>query len=1392
MSAIDLAPVTVHLDGHGPLVVHPGTDRDTVGDLVQALAPFAGPADTARSLWVDDRVWPPDTRLVDSGLRAGSRLRLATRSDGAPHVTALSAPPSDGAVAELRVVAGPDAGHVWRLRPGRHLLGRSPTAELRLAAGDLEPHHLLVEVATDGRCRVRQLAGHVPARCGDRPLAPGGTALVPGDVVHLGPTSLAVVHPSGSGAATAHSVPDGPDPWRRPLQRVTRRAAPPEPAPIHLPTAPGRATGAGGPALAPVLISLGLAIVLAAVSGRGEMVWFAAFAAVAGLGLWVHHGARRMVRLRREGARHRREVSEAREAMGLAHRQAALLRWRAHPELAELVRRASERDPRCWVRRPHRDADAWTVTLGRGDPPWSPDLVDERGETVPAERAVEAGLGVPPTALHGVPVTVDLSPGAVIGLEGPGAAALARALVVQLAVQVGPADWQLAVASGSAGRDAGWDAGWDGCRWLPQLASPETGPMVPDDLAELAATVSHDDRHLVVVVLDPALLASRTGPVRQVLAAARGSAAVLVVDDHPGPAGRSRLPSWCTSRVRLGPAGGARLVDHGAAPVELRPAGLQPGLFTAAAAALAGWSDPEAPDAGSTLPAEVRLSSLTGAVDAAALARRWSEPPGNPVAPLGAGASGPVHVDLATDGPHALVAGTTGAGKSELLRTLVCGLALGTSPEHLSFVLVDYKGGSAFDVCASLPHVAGVVTDLDAHLGERVLLGLDAELRRRERVLREAGVADLDGLRSLPAHRRPSNLARLVVVVDEFATMAVELPDFLGALVAVAQRGRSLGVHLVLATQRPAGVVRDDVRANTNLRISLRVQSTAEAHDVVGDAAPATFPRQLPGRAMACLGGEERLVFQTAAVSCPPPPAGGRRLRVVLRGAEPSPADGSSSTELELLVRAACDAARQLGLRPPAAPWIPPLPDRLVEAPPGAVGLLDDPEHQRQLPLVWAAHGHLVVCGGRRSGSTSTLATAVRTVAAGASPSALHVYVLDGGGSGALAGLRSLPHTGDVVPAGDAERVRRLLRRLDDELDERRLDAGRRARRVVLAVDGVGAVRTAVEADPELQGWFDRLCLEGPALGMVLAVTAERPGVVGAALSAGTEARWVHRMSDPVEAASLGVAALPADGPPGQVVDAATGLRGQVLAPDAAPVPAPGAVDPTDLPAAVRPLPAVVPTLSAGPSIDAHGTRHLPLGVGERDLQEVAVEVGSGEHMLVLGPSRSGRTSTLHRLADGWRRLHPTGCVIGIEGRVPARRQLAAGLDASCPTLLVVDDAELVDDADGTLQHALASASADVTVLAAARPDALRGAFGHWTSIVRRSRLGLVLGPAGDLDGDLLGCMLPRAWPIRPRPGLGWLVQRGEARLVQVAMPPEGGDQAASSTPSVMCTVRSQ
>ncbi|MGN6273781.1 MAG: FtsK/SpoIIIE domain-containing protein [Protaetiibacter sp.] len=347
-----------------------------------------------------------------------------------------------------------------------------------------------------------------------------------------------------------------------------------------------------------------------------------------------------------------------------------------------------------------------------------------------------------------------------------------------------------------------------------------------------------------------------------------------------------------------------------------------------------GWRPPGA------IPGEVDLEQLLDETDATAAA-----------AAIGRDASGTVLVDLEQHGPHALVAGTTGAGKSELLVSWVLALAARRPPAELAFLLVDFKGGSSFMPLLALPHVAGVVSDLDEATATRAVESLRAELRRREAVLADPGVRDID---ELP----PRGLPRLVIVVDEFAALVALDAELQGVFADLAARGRSLGMHLILGTQRPAGVVRDAVLANITVRICLRVLETAESSAVVGVPDAAALPLERRGRGLLRDAGHAR--------------------EVQFARAEPG--------------FAARIAERWRGHPvPEARPWLDPLPARIAvrEVPPApsglAVGFIDLPDHQRRDPLIvdpWQA-GALLVVGAASSGRTEALATISAAAMAG-------------------------------------------------------------------------------------------------------------------------------------------------------------------------------------------------------------------------------------------------------------------------------------------------------------------------------------------------------------------------------------------------------------------------
>ena len=461
---------------------------------------------------------------------------------------------------------------------------------------------------------------------------------------------------------------------------------------------------------------------------------------------------------------------------------------------------------------------------------------------------------------------------------------------------------------------------------------------------------------------------------------------------------------------------------------------------------------------------------------AARIAGRWRDGGRSTLAVIGESYDGPFGIDISKDGPHALIAGTTGSGKSELLQTIVASLAVANRPDEMTFVLIDYKGGSAFAECALLPHTVGMVTDLDPHQVERALVSLTAELTRRERILAAAGAKDIEAYQLLVDGRRAPSLPRLVIVVDEFAAMSRDLPDFVTGLVNIAQRGRSLGLHLMLATQRPSGVVSAEIRANTNLRIALRVTDPVDSADVIGVPDAATIGQSNPGRAYVRLGHASLVPFQAGRVGGRRPGAGPAATAApwvapvewaMLGKPEPARPAGPARreaeiTDLTVLVEEIRRATSGLRIQHPHRPWLAPLPpslllhdlmpaspgpERPAGGPPACVfGLVDLPTIQQQQSAVLALDSftHLMAAGAPRSGRSQLLRTIAGALALAHSPADVHLYGIDCG-NGALLPLAELPHCGAVVSRAQTERAARLLRRLAAELS-RRQEAARRGR----------------------------------------------------------------------------------------------------------------------------------------------------------------------------------------------------------------------------------------------------------------------------------------------------------------------------------------------------------
>jgi DNA segregation ATPase FtsK/SpoIIIE, S-DNA-T family len=362
---------------------------------------------------------------------------------------------------------------------------------------------------------------------------------------------------------------------------------------------------------------------------------------------------------------------------------------------------------------------------------------------------------------------------------------------------------------------------------------------------------------------------------------------------------------------------------------------------------------------------------------------------------IGVSRTGPMSIDLVRDGPHAVVGGTTGSGKSELLVSWVASIAARYRPTAVTFLLVDFKGGAAFDPLLPLPHCVGLITDLDQLEAARALASLRAELRYREQLLRDLGARDITGA--------AGRLPRLVIVVDEFQAMLESLSELHAAFVDIAARGRSLGIHLILCTQRPSGVVRDALLANCSLRLSLRVNNRADSQAVIGTDAAAALAASIPGRCLVASGAGAPTLCQVAVTvaadiraiadadaggdadtpAAPPPPTTPAPRRPWL---DPLPARIARAEVLAFEARPvdARPVARPVDALPGEALGLAPqrtLPQasggRHASSPPGLLlGLVDEPAHQRYRVARYdpSTHGSLLLLGAPGSGKSTLLA----------------------------------------------------------------------------------------------------------------------------------------------------------------------------------------------------------------------------------------------------------------------------------------------------------------------------------------------------------------------------------------------------------------------------------
>lgn len=497
-------------------------------------------------------------------------------------------------------------------------------------------------------------------------------------------------------------------------------------------------------------------------------------------------------------------------------------------------------------------------------------------------------------------------------------------------------------------------------------------------------------------------------------------------------------------------------------------------------------------------------------------------------------------------GPHGLIAGTTGSGKSELLQSYILSLAVNFAPEDVGFLPIDYKGGGMANLFAKLPHLMGMITNLDGAATDRALKSIHAELQRRQRYFREFGVNNINGYTKLykEGKQHPDDqqyphepLPHLFLISDEFAELKANEPDFMDELVSTARIGRSLGVHLILATQKPSGVVNDQIWSNSRFKIALKVSEPADSKEIIHTPDAATITQV--GRAYLQVGNNEIYeLFQSAYSSADyePDDDGANQVdnriwlinhlgQAELLTRDLSEDDGGSvndgQTQLEAVVDEIAKDTEEAQAKIPMKPWLPPLKeslagpdinwqeswttDRTLTVP---FGELDIPSHQeqKQLDFDLAKFNPTLIVGSAGYGKSVALQTIITNLAKANNPEQVQFYLLDFGTNGLLP-LVGLPHVGDIAGFDNLEKLGKLLKKLSKLVDDRKATfqdksvsnlaqyeelTGESLPVTVVAID---AYDTVVENDDQRNGIdlvITKLLREGQALGIYTIMTANR------------------------------------------------------------------------------------------------------------------------------------------------------------------------------------------------------------------------------------------------------------------------------------------------------------
>lgn len=785
------------------------------------------------------------------------------------------------------------------------------------------------------------------------------------------------------------------------------------------------------------------------------------------------------------------------------------IRRESHPGMEDMLRIAGalganmRPQKRLWERRVN-DPDFLEFTIGMGCVPFSTTIqVPQPRQDSPVDPRLYE-LEQRYRMLHDVPITIALREVGSLGIAGPRARSLAllRLLLWQAVVFHAPTELRIAVVSPNAAAPE-----WDWVRWLPHTvplnndtdycarmcASEDAAvtQLMSSLLDQLSRRRDQQARHAqqdtppptftpILLVVDGVERVRDQPLLSEIMrdGARYNMVALFLVERWeaiPGECGAmldvcSNTPRWARagqdwSRTPL-------MIDTTEATVR-RSAHLARTLAPLKLAEAGRNQD---------MPRSVRLFDLLNINNEQDLKPPvfWNRPPQrvwHPDVPIGQTAGKQVLcIDLNEDrhGSHGIIAGATGAGKSVLLQSLIAALAIKHSPLQMQLLLIDFKGGASLAQLSKLPHTVGFVTDLEGRLAERAMTAIKSEIRYRKLLFRKAEARVGSKVENISEYRQkaPPDLAplpNLLIVIDEFDEMVQSHKDFVAELVRVVKQGRSLGVHLLVASQQPAKAVTDDIRTQLKYFIALRLGSSEDSREMLLKPDAAFLPTDIPGRAYFRVGADATL-FQVAQVAGAYHPGSAHEADriddVIIIDQEITPdipdprsfETERSQTDLDVLVAALKEtgvaflqaqfehAGWQL-----RAIWQPPLPAHLAlsemyveeiwrkpteasEWLRAVIGRLDIPQESRQEPLhVSLNDGHVAVIGASGSGKTMLLRTLLLSLTLTHAPQDLWCYVIDAGGQG-LSPFTRLPHVGGVIQARDRKRVRRLVSLLDREI----------------------------------------------------------------------------------------------------------------------------------------------------------------------------------------------------------------------------------------------------------------------------------------------------------------------------------------------------------------------